>query len=265
MDENSKLPPLDSTPPPDPTPQLNPDLPTLWIIGDSTVRTGTPGQQGWGDPIAACFDTTRINVINRARGGRSSRTFQTHGLWEDVLRYAKPGDFVIMQFGHNDESPVNDDSRARGTLPGIGDETETIDNMLTGERETVHTFGWYMRQYITEARAARLTPIICAAIPRLPKDTVTLPLPQTTGHRLWSQQVAEAENVCFIDLNSLILTSYEGMTPDEIRAAFFTEQDGTHTSPAGAAHHAALVIKGLRELPDCPLNHYVIRPMTKAF
>lgn len=257
MHEPSKRPPLDHTPPPDPSPQINPDLPTLWIIGDSTVHTGTPSQQGWGDPLAAHFDTTRINVVVRARGGRSSRTFQTHGLWDDVLSYAKPGDFVLMQFGHNDESPVNDDSRARGTLKGVGEETEDIDNMLTGERETVHTFGWHMRKYVADARAAQLTPIVCSAIPRLPKETVTLPLPETTGHRLWSTQVAEAEGVDFIDLNRLILTSYAGMTHDELRAAYFTELDGTHTSPAGAAHNAEMVVKGLRQLPDCPLTAYL--------
>ena len=60
-------------------------LPTLFIVGDSTVKNGTRGQQGWGDPIAKLFDTSRIKVENHAIGGRSSRTFQTEGRWERIL------------------------------------------------------------------------------------------------------------------------------------------------------------------------------------
>ena len=55
------------------------ELPTLYIVGDSTVKTGTAGQKGWGDPIIKLFDTTRIKVENHAIGGRSSRTFQNDG------------------------------------------------------------------------------------------------------------------------------------------------------------------------------------------
>src|SRR5213593_1447638 len=80
--------------------------PTLFIIGDSTVNNGTKGQQGWGTPLAGLFDPARIKVENRARGGRSSRTFLTEGLWDRVVASLKPGDFVLMQFGHNDGGPL---------------------------------------------------------------------------------------------------------------------------------------------------------------
>src|SRR5580765_8639456 len=77
-------------------------LPTLFIIGDSTVKNSTKGLQGWGTPIAGLFDATKITVENRALGGRSSRTYRTEGLWDQTLAKMKPGDFVLMQFGHND-------------------------------------------------------------------------------------------------------------------------------------------------------------------
>src|SRR5215469_7469563 len=94
----------------------NPKLPSLFLIGDSTVRngqgTGTGGQWGWGDFLAPYFNTNKINVVNRALGGTSSRTFY-HDQWPAVLAIVKSGDFVIMQFGHNDGGSLNDTNRAR--------------------------------------------------------------------------------------------------------------------------------------------------------
>ena len=83
--------------------------PTLFIIGDSTVRNSTAGQMGWGDPLVAHFDPAKIEIINRAIGGRSSRTFLTEGRWDAVMAHLKPGDFVLIQFGHNDESKEKTD------------------------------------------------------------------------------------------------------------------------------------------------------------
>src|SRR6185436_7774193 len=68
--------------------------PTLFIIGDSTVRNGTKGQMGWGEAIAAQFDPAKIIVVNRAIGGRSSRTFLTEGRWAKVLDEVRSGNFV---------------------------------------------------------------------------------------------------------------------------------------------------------------------------
>src|SRR5581483_589594 len=99
----------------------NPKLPTLYIVGDSTVRNGrgdgANGQWGWGDLIGKYFDPAKINVVNWALGGRSSRTFITQGHWDRVVSALKPGDFVMIQFG-------NDDSRARGSLRGTEEETQ---------------------------------------------------------------------------------------------------------------------------------------------
>ena len=83
-------------------PRKSKRLPRLFLIGDSTVRNNTAGQVGWGTPIAAFFDASRIKVENRALAGRSSRTFLTEGLWEKVLKDIQPGDYLLMQFGHND-------------------------------------------------------------------------------------------------------------------------------------------------------------------
>ena len=152
----------------------NPALPSLILIGDSTVRNGrddgqgkgAEGQWGWGNPIAAYFDPAKVNVVNRAVGGLSSRTYVSSGHWERTLGLVKAGDVVIMQFGHNDSSAINDTSRARGTIRGVGDEIQEIDNLLTGKHETVHSYGWYLRMYIAAIRARGATPVVASPIPR---------------------------------------------------------------------------------------------------
>ena len=144
----------------------NSNLPTLWIIGDSTVRNGTLGdgsnqqQWGWGAPIVAYFDPAKINVVNRAFGGTSSRSFYTGFFWQNMRPLIKKGDFVMMQFGAND----NGGAKGKGALKGVGPATEDI--VKDGKTETVHTFGWYLRQYVKETRAQGATPIICSLTPR---------------------------------------------------------------------------------------------------
>lgn len=129
--------------------------PTLFIIGDSTVNNSGHGLQGWGTPIAYFFDTNKINVANHAIGGRSSRSFLTEGRLDKVMSGLKPGDFVLMQLGHNDGGSFSD-GRDRTSLKGVGDETRAVTNS-TGKVETVHTYGWYMRKYVTDTKARGAT------------------------------------------------------------------------------------------------------------
>ncbi|RZK53814.1 MAG: lysophospholipase, partial [Hymenobacter sp.] len=117
--------------------------PTLYLIGDSTVKNGQGrgdgGLWGWGNYLPAAFDTTRLRVENDARGGTSTRTFRTMGLWDKVKVKIKPGDYVMMQFGHNDSSPLTDSTRARGTIRSNGDESQEVYNYLTKQKEVVHS------------------------------------------------------------------------------------------------------------------------------
>jgi len=124
--------------------------PTLYVAGDSTASNGA--ENGWGSHLQKFFDPEQLSVINRARGGRSSRTFVTEGLWDGILENLRAGDTVIIQFGHNDAGAINDDRRARGSIPSLGEETQEIDNQMTGRHEVVHTFGWYMRKMINETK-----------------------------------------------------------------------------------------------------------------
>src|SRR6185436_12699803 len=180
--------------------------PTLWLIGDSTVRNNTRGQQGWGDPIKDLFDPGKIRVENQALGGRSSRTFFTEGLWEKVRAELKPGDFVLMQFGHNDGRSLTQ-SRARASLKGVDERTEEI-TRTNGTKEIVHTFGWYMRRYVTDTKAKGATPIVCSLIPRNDwKDGRVLR--STNSYAQFAAEVARQEHVGFLDLHEIIALKYE--------------------------------------------------------
>ena len=235
----------------------NPRLPSLFLIGDSTVRNGrgdgAGGQWGWGEPLVDLFDTSKINVVNRAIGGLSSRTYLTGGAWDRVLPLLKPGDFVIMQFGHNDDAPPNDASRARGTLHGVGEESTEIDNLLTGKHETVHTYGWYLKKFIADAKAKGATPIVCSLIPRKTwKDGKIVRSSET--YQKWAREVAESEKVGFIDLNERIATRYDALGPEKVEPLFGDPH--THTSRAGAELNAAVVVEGLKALKDDPLEGF---------
>jgi rhamnogalacturonan acetylesterase len=231
--------------------------PMLYLIGDSTVRNGrgdgSNGQWGWGEPLVAYFDPARITVINYALGGRSSRTFLTGGEWQSVLEKLRPGDFVIMQFGHNDGGAINDDSRARGTLKGIGEETEEIDNLLTKQREVVHTYGWYLRRFISDTKARGATPIVCSPIPRkMWKDGRIVRSSEDYGK--WAREVADSEKVHFLDLNEVIAKEYEKLGQEKVETFFADER--THTNLAGAELNAKWVIASLKMLKPNPLAHY---------
>ena len=229
----------------------------MFIVGDSTVRNGrgdgANGQWGWGDMVGKYFDSAKINVVNWALGGRSSRTYITEGHWGRVVAALKPGDFVMIQFGHNDGGALNDNSRARGTIKGIGDESEEIDNLLTKQHEIVHTYGWYMRRYVEDTKAKGATPIICTMIPRkIWKDGKIQR--NKADYAGWAADVARSENAPLIDLNEIIATRYDEMGPEKVNPLFADEH--THTTRPGAELNAECVIAGLKALPSNPLVSY---------
>jgi len=233
------------------------DRPSLFIVGDSTVKNGTAGQQGWGDPLIKLFDSAKIDVQNHAIGGRSSRTFINEGRWDRILAAAKAGDFVLVQMGHNDGGPLDDPQRARGSLPGTGDETREIDNPITKKHEVVHTYGWYLRKYIADARAKGMKPIIVSPIPHVPRQPVQPGERESSRYVAWSEEVATKEKAHFIDLNRLVMAHYVGLEPSEVKAKYFTPADNGHTGPAGAELNAAAVAEGIRTLKDCDLGKYL--------
>lgn len=233
--------------------------PTLFLIGDSTVKNGKGNGDGslwgWGSFIADFFSTDQITIENDALGGTSSRTFQTNGLWEPVLAKIKKGDFVIMQFGHNDGSPLDDTARARGTIKGIGMESKEIYNPIKKKQEVVYTYGWYLRKFIKDIKARGATAIVCSPIPRNPvKDDKVVLVDDSYAN--WAAEVAKAEKVDFIPLNQLIKDKYSALSAEVVKS-YFTEKDHTHTNEAGAKVNAAAVVTGIKALKGNKLRNYL--------
>ncbi len=218
---------------------------TVWLIGDSTVHNGTKGLLGWGTPLAGMFDPKKVKVENRALPGRSSRSYLVEGNWSKVLKLAKSGDFVIMQFGHNDEG----DAESGGPLPSLkGNGAESLND---GTR-VVHTYGWYLRNYIEAAKAAKLNTVVCSPVPRnVWKDGRVVRA--DTDFAKWAGEAAKEGGVWFVDLNRTISDRYDAMGPEKVRAYF--PFDSTHTNSAGAQLNAQCVIDGMKAV-KCPLGFW---------
>lgn len=235
----------------------DPKLPSLFFIGDSTVRNdngqGKGGQWGWGDFMSAHFDLAKLNLVNRAIGGLTGRSFVNQGHWDRALMLMKPGDFVVIQFGHNDGGTLDQDPRARVSLPGTGEETQEVDNAATGRKETVHTNGWYLRKFVREARAAGVTPVLCSPVPRKLWTDGKMTR-ATAGAAIWAREVAAQEGAAFVDLNGLVADRYDELGPEKTNLLFADEH--THTSREGAIENALIVARALRALPGDPLGAF---------
>jgi len=240
----------------------NPNLPSLFVIGDSTVRNGSGrgggGQWGWGDLLAPYFNTNQINVVNRALGGTSSRTYY-RDQWPRVAAMLKPGDFVIMQFGHNDGSPINESvvsssARSRGTIKGVGDGSQDITNILTKKFETVRSFGWYEKQMIQETRAKGATPMVCSLIPRNTWRNGRAAR-NKNDYAGWAREAAESEHAPFLDINEIIARHYDELGQEKVNTLFIAGA-GPHTSLAGAETNALCVVSALKGLKEDPLAKY---------
>jgi lysophospholipase L1-like esterase len=230
-------------------------LPTVWIIGDSTVRNGTmgdngpTGQWGWGAPIVAYFDLSKINVVNRAFGGTSSRSFYSGFFWQSIKPKIKRGDFVILQFGANDNG-------GKGALGGTGSESQNVVN--NGKAELIHSFGWYLKAFVKDTREKGGTPIICSLTPRKGWAADGHFQRNNTTHVAWAAEVAKQTNTPFVDLYELIARKYESLGTEKVDTLYVpSPKENLHTGWDGAVVNAECVIAGLKGLKENPLAPFL--------
>ena len=231
----------------------NSALPTLWIAGDSTVKCPSP-MRGWGQEIGAWFDPAKLNIANRAIGGRSSRTYLTEGRWDEILRSMKKGDFVLIQFGHNDVGPIDERGKFRGSVKGIGEETAEV-TKPDGTTEIVHSFGWYLRNFARSAREKGARVILCSPVPHRDFDRDGKYREDWKEWRGWIEECARAEKAGYIDLAGLVGIEYARLGPEGTKPLFADAR--THTTPAGAKLNAKVLVTALRELPGDPFANYL--------
>ncbi len=228
------------------------------LIGDSTVKNGRGngdgGLWGWGNALATFFDLSKVEIENHALGGRSSRTYLTEGLWEKALERIRPGDYVLMQFGHNDGGSMFDGDRPRASIKGNGEETK--EGMVNGKSETVHSFGWYLRKYCADAKAKGAIPIVLSQVPRNRWEDGKV-IRARADYGKWGAEAAEDSGAFFIDLNEIVAKHYEEMGPQKVGSELFTEKDWTHTTQSGARLNAACVVEGLKSLDGCELKKWL--------
>ena len=235
------------------------DNPVLFLIGNSTMRTGTKGngsngQWGWGYYMGDYFDTDRITAENQALGGMSSRTFYNQ-LWSDILKGIRRGDWVIIELGHNDNGPY-DSGRARASIPGIGKERLDIVIKETGKKETVVTYGEYMRRFVRDVKSKGANPILFSLTPRnaWTDDGKIVRVDSTFG--LWARQIADEERIPFVDLNEITARKYERFGAEKVNTMFYI--DRIHTSEFGAKTNAESAVEGIRNLSGVSLADYLL-------
>lgn len=230
----------------------DPKLPTIFIVGDSTLNSNAP-MRGWGQELAQFFDESKVNVVNRAIGGRSSRTFIVEGRWEKVLAELKKGDIVIIQFGHNDVGRFDDpNSKDRPSVHGEGDETFDFKRFKDGVVEKIQTFGWYMRKYATDAKLKGATVVFCSMVPHKDWEAGRIVRRESDTFVKWTANAARATGSAFIDLNEMIAVEFEKLGQAKVEEFFADKR--THSTPAGALFNAEIVVAGLRNLKKPKLS-----------
>lgn len=238
--------------------------PVVFFTGDSTVKNfdkEEDGMWGWASQAATVFDESKITLVNAARAGRSTRSFIREGLWDKVYNSLQPGDFVTIQFGHNDICPITD-AKARGVIPGSKD-TLHVYHLDNDTYEVVYSFGWYLKKMIDDVREKGATPILVSLTPRneWPNGKIER---RDDSYGKWYREVAEETGVEFVDMHNLSadfldkkfavskLPADKEKAKAKIekiknKAGLYFKKDHTHASKLGAQMNAQSMAKGLRK------------------
>ena len=249
------------------------DKPRVFFTGDSTVKNADKdddGMWGWASQASIVFDESKITLINAARAGRSTRTFIKEGLWDRVYNSLRPGDFVTIQFGHNDICPITD-AKARGVIASAKD-TLHVYKMDNGTYEVVYSFGWYLKKMIDDCREKGATPILVSLTPRneWPNGKIER---RDGSYGKWYREVVEETGVEFIDLHNISADfldkkfAKKKLSKDKEKAkaqvaqikekaGLYFKKDHTHASKLGAQMNAQSFAKGLKANKS-PLASYL--------
>lgn len=212
----------------------------LFIAGDSTASIKDVKafpENGWGMPFVYFWDST-VTVVNKAKNGRSTSSFQTEGLWKSIMDEASEGDYVFIQFGHNDEVPT----KKTATTP------EQFKNNL--------------KKFVTEIRGRKGIPVLLTSMARRKFDSTGKIVGTHDEYMKITRTVAKEENVVLFDMDALTQQLYQQFGPENSALLFLQlkpgehpnhpngKDDNTHFNEFGARLVAQLVLKEIRsQLP----------------
>jgi len=205
---------------------------TIFTIGDSTCANKPiekdNRERGWGQMLEGFFDTRYVQVENHALNGRSSLSFRKEGHWDAILQKIKPGDYVFIQFGHNDSKPDS----ARHTDP-------------------VTTYPDQLSQYIKETRKKGGIPVILTSIVRRNFDTTGVLVETHGGYPDAARKVAMEKKVFLIDLNLSSKKLVQDLGPEDSKALFLWFEKGINlAAPEGRSDNTHLCAKGARAIAN---------------
>ncbi len=221
--------------------------PRVFLAGDSTGKNADKdpnGMWGWGSQAASVFDGDKCTFVNCAMAGRSTRTFLKEGRWDDIYNSLEPGDYVLIQFGHNDMSGI-DKPKFRGVIPVAQDSCHVYRMEDDGSYEVVYSFGWYLKKFIEDTREKGATPILLSLTPRNEWPNGKVERRNDFFGKLY-RQVVEQTGVDFIDIHNITADALDKMGKEKAAAMF--NHDHTHTSLAGAQLNCQSLAKGLKAI-----------------
>ena len=219
--------------------------PVVFITGDSTVKNEDKrpdGMWGWGAVASDIFDTNKITIANCAKAGRSCRTFLNEKRWEQVYNSIRPGDYVLIQFGHNDVGPI-DSQKERADIRGTADTCHVYKLQSNGRYEVVYSFGWYLRKFINDVREKGGTPILLSLTPRNIWKNGRIER-RNDSYGQWYREVVAQTGVEFVDVHNITADQYDKWGEKKVSACF--NHDHTHSSLKGAKANAQSVKAGLK-------------------
>lgn len=201
---------------------------TVWMIGDSTMAIKDPKafpETGWGMPFAAMFKKNVV-VDNRAMNGRSTKSFVGEKRWDAVIANMKAGDFLIIEFGHNDEKIEK---------PKVG--------------TTIPEFKANLARFVSEARAKKATPILMTPIARRHFENGTL-LDTHKGYDVAVREVADSLKVPMVDMHKRTSALLAQLGDDKSIALFNHVPPGTTNYPEGKKDDTHLNVEGAKQLAE---------------
>jgi lysophospholipase L1-like esterase len=212
---------------------------TVFLAGDSTMahkQENKRPETGWGEQLQKHFDERKVRVDNHAQNGRSTKSFIAEGRWQALIDKVRAGDYVLIQFGHNDESPQKV-------------------NAYTPPDDFRHN----LERFVAEVRAKKATPVLLTPVMRRRFDKDGKFYDTHGEYPDLTRRVAAEQKVALIDMHRLsekVLVKYG---PEESRKLFLQlkagenpnypegVEDNTHFSPLGADIMAGLAVEGFRE------------------